>query len=58
VKAGETRIVPINLLHKQKDLPPVVKEHLYELEMEKKLKRMVAEEEKKKSGKKNTHIQS
>ncbi len=58
VNTGETRIVPTNILHKQKDLPPVVKEHVYELKMEKKLKRMVSEEEKKEGGKKNARIQS
>ena len=46
VKAGERRIVPVDTVHKRKSLPPMVKEHVYELEMEKKLKRMVAEEEK------------
>ena len=47
VKAGERRIVPVNEVHKQKTLPPMVKEHAYELEMEKKLKKIVAEEERK-----------
>lgn len=47
VKAGERRIVPSNILHKQKSVPPPIKEHAYELKMEKKLKRLVAEEEKK-----------
>jgi hypothetical protein len=47
VKVGERRIVPVGDVHDQKTLPPMVKEHAYELEMEKKLKRMVAEEEKK-----------
>jgi hypothetical protein len=47
VKSGEQRIVPPSLLFKEKALPPMVKEHAYELEMEKKLKRIVAEEEKK-----------
>jgi Leu/Phe-tRNA-protein transferase len=47
VKAGERRIVPSNTLHKQKSVPPPIKEHAYELKMEKKLKRLVAEEEKK-----------
>ncbi|MFB3888068.1 MAG: hypothetical protein ACE14S_01140 [Candidatus Bathyarchaeia archaeon] len=51
VRTGEQRIVPPSLVHKQKSLPPTVKEHAYELEMEKKLKRMVAEEEKKKASK-------
>ena len=49
VKIGERRIVPSNTVHKQKYLLPPVKEHAYELHMEKKLKRLVAEEEKKKS---------
>jgi hypothetical protein len=49
VKIGERRIVPSNTVHKQKYLSPPVKEHAYELHMEKKLKRLVAEEEKKKS---------
>jgi mannose-6-phosphate isomerase-like protein (cupin superfamily) len=49
VKVGEQRIVPANTVHKQKYLSPPVKEHAYELQMEKKLKRLVAEEEKKKS---------
>ena len=52
VKIGEQRIVPPSLVHKQKSLPPMVKEHAYELQMEKKLKHMVAEEEKKKVSKK------
>ncbi len=46
VKAGEQRIVPPSLLYKEKILPPVVKEHEYELKMEKKVKRLVAKEEK------------
>jgi Leu/Phe-tRNA-protein transferase len=47
VQVGERRIVPISTVHKQKSLPPMVKEHAYELKMEKKLKRLVKEEEKK-----------
>jgi Leu/Phe-tRNA-protein transferase len=47
VKAGERRLVPSNTLHTQKSVPPPIKEHAYELKMEKKLKRLVAEEEKK-----------
>jgi hypothetical protein len=47
VKAGERRIVAPNLLFKKERLPPPVKEHTYELKMEKKLKRLVAEEERK-----------
>ena len=46
VKVGERRIVPSNTLHKHEDLPPPIKEHVYELKMEKKLKRLVQEEEK------------
>ena len=48
VKKGEQRIVPPDALFKQKTLPPMVKEHEYELNMEKKLKRMVGEYEKEK----------
>ena len=51
VKTGEQRIVPPNLVFKQRTLPPTVKEHAYELEMEKKLKRMVAKEDKKQTKK-------
>jgi hypothetical protein len=46
VKAGERRIVASNLLFKRKSLPPPFKEHVYELKMEKKLKRFIVEEEK------------
>ena len=46
VKVGERRIVPVNTVHKEKALPPMVKEHAYELKMEKKLKQLVAENEK------------
>ena len=52
VKKDERRIVPDEDVHKQKTLPPMVKEHAYELEMEKKLKRLVAEEETKQGKKK------
>ena len=45
VKSGEQRIVTPNLVFKQKSLPPMVKEHAYELQMEKKLKQLVAKEE-------------
>ena len=45
VKKGEERIVPPDVLFKQQTLPPMVKEHQYELNMEKKLKRMIAEED-------------
>ena len=47
VKVGERRIVAPNLLFKRRGLPPPVKEHTYELKMEKKLKKLVAEEEEK-----------
>ncbi len=47
VKVGERRIVTPNLLFEKRGLSPPVKEHAYELKMEKKLKRMVAEENKK-----------
>jgi hypothetical protein len=52
VKKGERRIVPVEDVHRQKTLPPMVKEHAYELEMEKELKRMVSEEKTKKGRKK------
>jgi hypothetical protein len=45
VKVGERRIVPSNTVRKRKSLPPPVKEHAYELKMERKLKRLVAEKE-------------
>ncbi len=45
VKRGERRIVPIDTLHKRKTFAPMVKEHAYELQMEKKLKRLIKEEE-------------
>jgi len=48
VKVGERRIVAPNLLFMREGMPPPVKEHVYELKMEKKLKRFIAEEEKKK----------
>jgi Leu/Phe-tRNA-protein transferase len=51
VKKGEQRIVPPDTLFKQKALPPMVKEHQYELNMEKKLKRMIAEDEAEKNRK-------
>jgi len=51
VKSGEQRIVPPNLLFKERKLPPIVKEHEYELKMEKKLQRMVAADEKKEAPK-------
>lgn len=47
VKLGERRIVSPNLLFKRKDLSPPVKEHTYELNMEKKLKHLIEDKEKK-----------
>ncbi len=47
VKAGERRIVSPNLLFAKEGLAPPVREHVYELKMEKKLKHIVEEEEKK-----------
>jgi hypothetical protein len=46
VKIGERRIVAPNLLFEREGLPPAVKEHAYELKMEKKLKKIVEKEEK------------
>ena len=51
VKVGEQRIVPSDKVHKRRYLPPSMKEHAYELKMEKKLKRLIAEQEKKQSKK-------
>ena len=48
VKAGERRIVPPNDVVKKDDLRPMVPEHAYELGLEKKVKRMVADYEKEK----------
>jgi hypothetical protein len=47
VNAGERRIVAPNLLFKKEGLPPPIREHVYELKMEKKLKHLIDEEEKK-----------
>jgi hypothetical protein len=47
VKKGESRIVPSNTVLKSQKIPPPIKEHSYELRMEKKVKKMVEEEEKK-----------
>jgi predicted ATP-grasp superfamily ATP-dependent carboligase len=54
VKVGEQRIVPSENVYKRKYLPPPVKEHVYELQLEKKLKKLVSEE--KKQGKEKQHI--
>lgn len=49
VKTKERRIVRPNLLYKERGLTPPMKEHTYELKMEKKLKQIVQEKEKKTS---------
>jgi hypothetical protein len=49
VKKGERRIVAPNLLLLKEALSPPVKEHEYELKMEKKVKRLIDEEEKEKT---------
>ena len=54
VKVGEQRIVPSEDVYKRKYLPPLVKEHVYELKLEKKLKKLVSQEEK--QGKEKQHI--
>jgi hypothetical protein len=47
VKVGERRIVQPSELHKKKVLPPPIPEHVYERKLEKKVKHMVEEQEKK-----------
>jgi hypothetical protein len=47
VKAGEQRIVQPSELHKKKVLSPPVPEHVYERQLEKKVKHMVEEYEEK-----------
>lgn len=47
VKIGERRIVPPTELHKKKTLSPPIPEHVYERQLEKKVKQMVDEYEKK-----------
>jgi hypothetical protein len=47
VKIGEQRIVQPSELHKKKVLSPPVPEHVYERKLEKKVKRIVEEAEKK-----------
>jgi len=49
VKAGEKRIVQPNDLVKKDEMPPMVTEHAYELQLEKKVKQMVKEYEKEKT---------
>jgi hypothetical protein len=46
VKVGEQRIVQPSELHRKKVLGPPVPEHVYERQLEKKVKRMVEEYEK------------
>jgi hypothetical protein len=46
VKAGEQRIVPPKDLYRKKMLSPPTPEHVYERELEKKVKRMVKTYEK------------
>ena len=48
VKTGERRIVPPIELDKKMTLPPPVPEHVYERQLEKKVKKMVEEYEDKK----------
>jgi hypothetical protein len=43
VKTGERRIVALADLHKKKVLSPPIPEHVYERQLEKKVKRMVEE---------------
>jgi hypothetical protein len=45
VKAGERRIVTPTELYCKKTLPPPIPEHVYERQLEKKVKRMVEEYE-------------
>lgn len=49
VKAGEQRIVQPGELHKKKVLSPPIPEHVYERQLEKKVKRMVEKYEQKTS---------
>ncbi len=52
VKAGERRIVQPTELHKKKILAPPIPEHVYERQLEKKVKRMVEEYDKEAGAKK------
>ncbi len=47
VKLGTQRSITSNLLFKRKTLSPPLKEHVYELKMEKRLKHLIAEKAKK-----------
>lgn len=46
VAVGERRILPIDAVHERKYLALPVKEHAYELQMEKKLKQLIEKQEK------------
>jgi len=52
VKAGERRIVQPNDIIKKDELPPIVPEHAYELQLEEKVKRMIKKYEKETKSKK------
>ena len=54
VKVGERRIVPSSTVYRHESIPLPIREHVYELKMEKKLKRLVAEEEKKPNNEEKT----
>ena len=49
INSGERRMVPPDMLSDEMVLPPPVPEHVYERRMEKKVQRLVAEEETKES---------
>ncbi len=51
VKTGDRRIVPSETVYEDKKLPPIIKEHTYELKMEKKLKELISSEESKEAEK-------
>ena len=51
VKVGERRIVQPSELHRKKILPPPIPEHVYERQLEKKVRRMVEEYDKETSAK-------
>ena len=52
VRAGEQRILPPSSLFREKKLAPPIEEHAYELQMERKLKKLVAQTEKRETEKK------
>jgi hypothetical protein len=49
VKAGERRIVQPNDLVRKDEMSPMITEHLYELQLKKKVKQMLKKYEKKKA---------